>query len=307
MKVAVAFLFVMTGFSPLTLSLLFAQDHGATNRPNFGYLVVRHEPAEWPTPEVLVSRLRSSDDQVRLSALRQLGLTDKEVYHSIWSEGWPSKVVGQKVVTPDDIRLMYAALGMDSTQQAVIALLDAEGQMTYAAVGVPAAKGWKRVAVFKCWCKYEMYSGQDTIGEFVQLNPAPQSSPTSPQHFELVLRASGGGTGVYSQNEAHFRIRDGQLVEVLSFVSRYRNECETKTSCVHLEARWFYPSAVRDHPGGTLVTAQGNFNLTSAQSVDWHIRALQNRHLQSMRCESLQWKESAFQYMTFGKETACPD
>jgi hypothetical protein len=307
MKAELAFLLLTISLSPLAFSSLFAQDHNAAKHPDFGYVEVRREPAAWPTPEILVSRLRSSDEHVRLSALRLIGLTDKQAYHPIWSAGSPSGVVGQEVVIPDDIRLMYAALGVDPTLQAVIAVLDTEGQMTYAAVGVPTPKGWERIAVFDCWCKYEMYSGQDTIGEFVQLNPAPQSSRTNPQRFELVLRASGGGTGVYSQNEVHFRIRDGQLVDVLSFVSRYRNGCEAKPSCEHLEARWFYPSAVRDRPGGVLVTAQGDFNSASAQQVDWRIRALQNRHLRSAKCESYEWKEPAFRYVSIGEETACPN
>jgi len=179
--------------------------------------------------------------------------------------------------------------------------------MVYAAVGVPTATGWKRIAVLDYWCKYEMYNGQDTIGESIQFHPAPQSSPTNPQRFELVLRASGGGTGVYTQNEFHFRVRDGQLVDVVSFVSRHRNGCETGPACEHLEARWFYPNAVQGKPGGLLVTAQADFNPTDTQRVDWDIRELQNRHLRSAECESYEWKEAAFRYTTVGKETLCPN
>jgi hypothetical protein len=303
MKVALVLLFFTTTISPS----LFPQDDKATRQPDFGYLDVRREPAEWPTPERLVSQLRSSDDQVRLNALRLMGLTDKEAYHSIWSQTSPSTVVGQKLLKPDDIRLMYAALGPDSTQQAVIAVLDREGQMAYAALAAPTARGWKRVAVFDCWCKYDMGSAVDALGEFIQLHPAPEFNQTSPQHFELVFHASGGGTGVYGQNEVHFRVRSGRLVPVLSFVSRLERGCETKASCDHLEARWFYPSAVQDKPGGLLVTVEGDFNPTGTQRVDWEIRELQNRYLRSARCESYEWKEAAFRYMTVGKSTICPN
>jgi hypothetical protein len=303
MKVALVLLFFTATISPS----LFPQDDKASWQPDFGSLDVRREPTEWPTPEVLVSQLRSNDDHVRLGALRLMGLTDKAAYHSIWSQTSPSTVVGQKLLKPDDIRLMYAALGPDSTQQAVIAVLDKEGQMALAAVGVPTAKGWKRLAVFDCWCKYDMRSAEDALGQFIQLHPAPEFDPTWPQHFELVFHASGGGTGIYGQNEAHFRVRNGRLVPVLSFVSRRERGCETKTSCDHLEARWFYTSVVQDKPGGLLVTVEGDFNPMSAQKVDWEIRDLQNRYLRSAKCESYAWKETAFRYVAVGKSTRCPN
>lgn len=179
MKVALAFLAFITAISPFAVSLLHAQGDKAAQQPDFGSLDVRREPAEWPAPEVLVSQLRSRDDHVRLGALRLMGLTDKEAFHSIWSETSPSTAVGQKLLTPDDVRLMYAALGPDTTQQAVIAVLDREGQMTYAAVGLPTAKGWKRLAVFDCWCKYDMRSAEDALGEFIQFHPARAAFPAA--------------------------------------------------------------------------------------------------------------------------------
>jgi hypothetical protein len=307
MNAALALLFFTTAIPPLTSSLLLAQDHKTAPHPDFGFVNVRREPVEWPAPENLVAQLHSSDEHVRLDALRLIGLTDTQAYHPVWTQSSPSEMIGQKVFTPGDIRLMYAALGRDSTQQAVIAVLDTERQGVYAAIGIPAARGWKRVATFDCWCKYEMYSGQDTIAESVQLKPAPQSSSDTSPHSELVLRASGGGTGVYSQNQIHFRIRDGQLVDVLSFVSRYRNGCETKPSCEHLEARWFDPSLQRDGPGGVLVTAQGDFNPATVQEVDWKIRALEIRQARITKCQSYEWNEAAFRYRPRGKETSCPN
>jgi hypothetical protein len=45
---------------------------------------------------------------------------------------------------------------------------------------------------------------------FMQQPPQP-GGPTTPQRQELALRASGGGTGIYTQNEAHFRLFHGEL------------------------------------------------------------------------------------------------
>jgi len=58
MKIAPVLLFLSAAVSPLTLPLLFAQENKAAQQPDFGYLDVRREPADWPTPEVLVSQLR---------------------------------------------------------------------------------------------------------------------------------------------------------------------------------------------------------------------------------------------------------
>jgi hypothetical protein len=305
MRIGTTLLWVVMTVVQLASTASIPQNKPALQQ-DFGYLGVRREHVQWPTPEELVSQLHSPNDQLRLDALHLLGLTDKEAHHP----ASPFTVVGQKVLTPDQIQLTYAALGQDSTQQAIIAIQDSEGQMTYAAVGVQTMKGWSRIAVFDCWCKYEMYSGQDALTKFVQLRPATQATLTTPQHFELVLRASGGGSGIYTQNEIHFRIRNNQIHEVLSFISRFRTGCAraTKTPCEHLEARWFYPNAaIENKRGGVLVTAEGDFNPTSAQKMEWDIRALQNRHLQPAKCESFVWEEGAFQYKPAGKEIVCPE
>jgi hypothetical protein len=149
--------------------------------------------------------LRSADDAVRLKALHLLGLNDGLGHEQ------------GRVVSPDRIELTYAALAEDATQQAVISVRLVDLQSMAAAVAVRNAARWKRIALFSCWCKYDM----DALRLFVSFQRILENLPQMPWHFELVLHGSGGGTGVYRQSEAHYRMRSGRLVRVLSF------ECHT--------------------------------------------------------------------------------
>jgi hypothetical protein len=267
-----------------------------------GYLDVRRDHVEWPSPESVAAQLRSRDDTVRLNALHLIGLTEKQAHHPVWAQTSANKVIGEKVVTPDQIQLTYAALGDDTTEQAIIALLDSDGQMTYAAVGVPTSKGWERIAAFDCWCKYEMYSGRDTLDQFVQLVPAP-GSPLSPR-YELALRASGGGTGIYTQNEAHFRLFHHSLRRVLSFVSDHRS-CDPTTNECTVERRWFYPTAVESGVGGVLVESSGRYSLKRTAAAEAPVRALENRFLGAATCRVLKWNERTFEYQPSSAVEAC--
>jgi hypothetical protein len=64
-----------------------------------------------------------------------------------------------------------------------------------------------------------MRSDQDVLDEFVSLRPAAEPARETGQHYELVVRTSGGGTGIYTQD--HYRIFHNELRNVLQFVSRH--------------------------------------------------------------------------------------
>jgi len=268
-----------------------------------GYLNVRREHVAWPAPESLVAQLRSADGQARLKALHLIGLTQKQARHAVWAQVSPTRIVGQKVATPDQVQLTYAALGSDAAQQAIIAVQDSEGQMAYAAVGVAAPNGWERAAAFDCWCKYEMDSGGDALGEFVQLRPAPERSPATPQRHELVLRASGGGTGIYTQYEAHFRLFHGELRRVLSFVSKSRS-CPLANECT-FEKRWFRPMVVHGQAGGVLFESQGRYRAGNGEDIGALTSGLEDRHLGPATCREYAWDEEKLRYAPSGGPEPC--
>ena len=283
---------------PLMLIFLTAVAQQPPGNEDTGYLDVEHTHAAWPAPEFLVRDLGSKNDDVRLNALRLLGLNEQQAHAQVWSQSQPSKPFGQAVVTPDRIELKYAALGEDASQQAIVAIEIDQTQMTYVAVAVPAANGWERIAQSDCWCKYEMSQGKDAFGEFVQLHPAPEPGPQVPGHFELVLRESGGGTGIYTQYEGRFRVYRGELRLVMSFVSRQRR-CDPTGPAPHwcdVERRWFYTTGFGNVMGGALVTARGRFPSDNVPEVQWSIRDLELRALGIATCVNYTWNAQTFQY-----------
>jgi hypothetical protein len=280
-----------------------AQESTPAPARDSGYLEVRHDHTPWPTPELLVKDLRSNDDKVRLQALRLLGFAEQERHTTIWAQTSPTEVIGEAVVAPDQIELGYAALGEDATQQAILAVQASQKQLTFTAVATPKADGWERIAAFDCWCKYEMYLGRDALAESVQVRPAPEPGPRTPEHFELILRASGGGTGIYTQNEGHFRIRDNELRNVLSFVSR-RRSCPAPEPC-KIERRWFYTTAFGSVVGGVLVEGRGSYASTNQPLVDYTLRDLEVRMLREVTCSTYRWDQQSFRYEPFSAANPC--
>ena len=215
---------------------------------------------KWPSPESVVRDLRSQDEGLRFRALLLIGVPEKLARVPVWSNTTPSAVVGSKVSKAEQVELRYAALGRDETQQAIVAA-QVVGTYAFAAVAISGAKGWERIAAFSCWCKYDASNVMDT---FVSLRgPGPQRNETG--RYELVLRASGGGTGLYTQDEAHFRLYRGDMKAVISFVSRREDNPGGSPPpwYLTLERRWFDPMISVNVPEGgykyfaVLVESQG--------------------------------------------------
>lgn len=248
----------------------------------------------WPSPETVLNDLRSTNDEARLNALKLAGLTGQQAHEPIWSSGQdsPAKIIGEAVITPGRTELTYAALGADASQQAILAFEVRSLQSTYAAVAVQKGKRWERVAATNCWCKYDMRPGQDMLHELVSLRPAAEPPDLDPQHYELV-HSSGGGTGVYTQTETHFRMRQNELRNVISFVSTYRNGYPT----VSLERRWFMFTPAPDGSlRGVLVEATGTFPFDKTPEIQWTVRPLLDMRLQKISCRAYRWDERTFRY-----------
>jgi len=155
-----------------------------------GELRVNRTHATWTSPESLARDLRSDDKAVRLKALRLVGTdTNNE---ELLADAVP------------EIELRYASLGEDRTKQAIV-MVEASSY-AYAAIAVPSANAWVRIAVFECWCKYE----NTLLDDFVRVEYTHRGSQ------DLLLRASGGGTGLYEQTEARFALKGGELRKVSS-------------------------------------------------------------------------------------------
>jgi hypothetical protein len=254
---------------PILLLAWWCMVASAAQQPSWeriGELRVNRTHAEWTSPESLVRDLRSQDKAVRLKALRLVGADANEEFFAD--------------AGPDEIELRYVSLGEGRTKQAIV-LVEASSY-DYAAVAVPSLNAWERIAVFECWCKYE-----DTLlDDFVRVEYTNHGIP------DLIIRASGGGTGVYEQTEARFALQGGEQRKVLSFISR-RRTCPVGTDTCVYEQRWFR--------SGQLVEANATFE--SELNVDWDLAIARN--FKSITCTAYKWDAASFAYKRSGAAHPC--
>ena len=225
--------------------------------------------ADWKSPESLVDDLRSQNTAVRLKALQLLGIDAN--LEDLMADA-----------TPAEIELRYASLEGGHPQQAIV-LVEASSY-AYASVAVHSANAWERIAVFECWCKYE---GSTLLDDFVRVEYT--------QHFipDLVVRASGGGTGVYEQTETRFALKGRELRTVMSFISR-RRVCSLGTNGCLYEHRWF--------TSGQLVEAKANLDSTEL-ILDWNFADAHG--FKSITCTAYNWDAASFKYIRSGAAHPC--
>jgi len=251
--------------------------------PDLGYLTMNYEKVPWPTPESLLQGLRSKNYETSDRALRLIGV--------------PQTPEAASFEPPQEAELRYAQLGEDGTQQAIVGVR--RDAMLYGAVAAQAGGGWRRIAAFSCWCKYE--SG-DLLGGFVHIQAAPGAGQ------ELVLRASGGGTGVYAQQQAHFRYVAGELRLVFTFVSRSRNCDPTQRApyTCEVQRRWFYVKYWDTVPGAVLVESHMRIFPDSDPAPELtDIRELELTHAQKFSCKAYKWNSAKFRYESFNTPNSC--
>ena len=296
---SVSYFFAMTACISLAVIL-----PGQTPQPpahqEIGSLELNYERAAWTTPESVAASLRSSDDQERRKGFLLLGLTDKQFLVNDWSNTNPSHMVGQHVAIPDQVRLTYAALGADATLGAILAVQ--LSQYVYAAVAIPKQTRWTRVGLSGCWCKYEVLGDTDVLTRTVLLSPFSISGPASPQRFELGIRSSSGGTGIYVQTEVHFRVFGDRLRPILSFESRHRScdPTERPPGC-EVAATLFY-STVTEGPyaegGVVLIESRGHWTASDPPADGVNLLPdSESRFLKPTSCKTYRWDEERFAYL----------
>ena len=251
----------------LALSSVVAAAPEQSSWERIGALRLNRAHATWTSPESLVRDLRSQDTAVRLRALQLVGIDGSGDF------------IADAV--PDEIELRYASLGGGHPKQAIV-LVEASSY-AYASVAVPSANAWERIAVFECWCKYEGYT---LLDDFVRVEYTDHLIP------DLVVRASGGGTGLYEQTEARFDLKGGELRKALSFTSR-RRDCPVGTNTCLYEHRWF--------ASGELVEAKAKFD--SELNFDWNFADAHG--FKSITCAAYSWDAASFTYIRLGTAKPC--
>ena len=261
---------------------------------DFGYLGFVNGHVHWPAPELLVHDLRSQDEVVRLNALMLIGIPEEAARR--YSEHPPH------VVKPEQIELRFAALGVDETEQAIV-FVQYGGANGIAAVASPRTNGWERIAAFTCWCKYDT---DDMADSFVSLVRAPDAAP-GPNRFELVLRASGGGTGRYIQHEAHFRFRRGEMKPVMSFVRRDTVFNTGPQLTVSRRSFYIKPLMFPDGSGGNggVLTEADGESASRPPSNVMSERGFEDRYLSRFTCRTFRWDGGRFEYVAVSVATVC--
>jgi hypothetical protein len=275
----------------------------------FGQLNLRREHMKWPSPESVVRELQSQNADVRFKALLSVGVPEKLARRPIYNSATPATVIGSEVVKAEQIEVRYAALGSDETRQAIV-VAQVGGSYAYATVATPKPNGWERIAIFDCWCKYDAETVVDT---FVSLNLAPDPLRGNEiPRYELVLRASGGGTGIYDQNEVHFRLYRGEMKAVISFVSRISTTSYggPEPPRLRVERRWFYPSLPVSLSDGrskyvAVLVESRSKAVVPPSTVYFLIRELQDLYLNGITCRTFQWNQKLFQYDPVSAPNAC--
>jgi hypothetical protein len=170
---------------------------------------------------------------------------------------------------PNQIDLRFAALGSDKTQQQAILSVQ-HTDYFFAAVVNPKGNGWERIAQFACWCKY----GEQFPEDFMQTRWGIDG-------YELIMHASSGGTGVYTQDEVHFRLYRGEMKPVLSFSSRHQEVHFDDTHQTESENRRFSLNA--NQKTGVLIEDRSGVS----------------------RCQDYTWSDDAFRYSPVGNPRPC--
>jgi hypothetical protein len=249
---------------------------------DLGSIELNYAHLPWPTPESLIKSLQADDEQTRIRALVQMGV--------------PKEGLAKIDEKPSEVQLLYASLGTNDQQQAIVAVRMAP--MLFGTVAEQERGAWQRVASFSCWCKYE---AGDLIGNFVHVEAGPDGGS------ELVLHASRGGTGVYSQSEARFRYYRGELRLVISFTCRFRT-CDPTSpgpAQCHVERRWFYPSNRDSIPASVLVESHFNFPANGVPGVQYESRDLELSHARTFSCTVFTWDKEKFVYRESGATSPC--
>ena len=109
------------------------------------YLNIDRNQIAWPSPESVLADLRSSNDDVRLKALRLVGLTDQQSHRAVWVSvnGGPAKVIREAVARPERVQLTYATIGEDRSEVAIVAFDLRSLEATYAAVAIREGRRWQ--------------------------------------------------------------------------------------------------------------------------------------------------------------------
>jgi hypothetical protein len=171
------------------------------------------KPVPVPAPDQLLQQLMpvpaqdencqtDASDKAQASALKALGISVGG-YYSV-----KARLVYEDV-DGDGVAEALLTVEIDSSD-VVLMVLKRQGDQWYR---LPSPSD------FSCWCKYE----RSPLDSFVELRG--WKGPGDEQTRLIVIRASGGGTGLYERSLAMFALHGLEIKSVFSVVEE-RRECD---------------------------------------------------------------------------------
>ncbi|HEX4068153.1 MAG TPA: hypothetical protein VHZ09_19190 [Acidobacteriaceae bacterium] len=227
----------------------------------FGNIESRYDEAPWPSPELLLRDIQADSESARLSALLLLGADHEDLYEPLHGKNGDR----EEVATPWQSELLFASLGDNATTDAIVGIQIRN--LVIAAVAVPRAGGWERIAAFKCLCpsnntddSYGTNNGNNLLQNTVEVG---RYVSRGFERHELIVSAIEfpvrGDQVVsfsdYTQHEAHFGVYAGKLRRTIAF-DRRTHPCGA--GCT-IHRQFFYRQNFGpDHEfaGGILVDAE---------------------------------------------------
>lgn len=196
-----------------------------------GELEARYDRASWQSPELILQGLRSDNDDARLKAFQLLGATDDDAHETEYAPNGEASVVA----TPWKSELLYAPLGEDSSEQAIVAVQ--VRNLVLVAVATAEGKAWQRIAAFRSLCpsnntadSYGRNDGGNILASSVEVGRVQEQGFGRAELILHKIDFPSQGDQVltfddYTEYEAHYRLQAGQLRRVIAFKSRVRS-CE---------------------------------------------------------------------------------
>lgn len=175
-----------------------------------------------PPPDEFLNQLLSRDPQVRVRALKMMGVSEPFLTQTT--------ATGEDYTTISAARLFYGHYSEDR-DLAVIALQMHDTD--WASVLIHSSLGWEQIGVFNCWCRYEV----NPLEGFIELRSVLRWPQT-----DVLVHESGGGSGLYTRELSVFHIQRRQLEQIYETTDK-REDChptQNKEYCTLTEARIEY-------------------------------------------------------------------
>ena len=256
--------------------------------------LLNREKVPVPAPDEIVRGLLSADISQRMAALKAMGVSE-ELQRGPRGPGWVD------MTKVSDVRLVSTNLDEDPELEAIVITT----QQSYASAGIfDEQQGqWFRIALLGCWCKYE----NDPLSRFLELAHLVDQG-----REDLIVRDSLGGTGIYWREAVVYRMRGGELHEVLRIREENR-ECNTQRPgkpATYCEDTRNFMSFPHEYVPRRIVvsTVKGKIPIPSA--INETHPPLGDILIQpaSVGCKGYAWNESGFQFVEDKSTTSlyCP-